>query len=331
MAVRATCPNCQTVHNLADRLLGATVRCKNCAGAMVVGDASEQPTIPERPSPLAKARVPRRRDRESERELQQMQRRRRRLLIGAISGCAVLFLLGVSGVVAALVWYFNQPAGNRPGGAVSDLLVDVSGPWPQVRPIAGAPANTVVIVRIAGVADEYTRDAAFDKLQTLLATAAAGGSRSGISSSASGDRMTVALAPIRDVKAFAQQLDFGTVRSVNDRTITMVAHKVQGPAAEDTVSKALYRLGSSSAHRRAEGVRALKDTLPSEERRGEVRKALEPLLNDPDRFVRQLTIEALGVWGNKDTIAALDKVVAENDIFVSPKAKEAIRAINARK
>jgi HEAT repeat protein len=78
------------------------------------------------------------------------------------------------------------------------------------------------------------------------------------------------------------------------------------------VTRALYRLRSTDPHKRAQAIRKLKETLP-DERRAEVVKALEPLLNDDDFFTRRDVIEALGVWGNKDTVPILLKAMREKD------------------
>jgi predicted Zn finger-like uncharacterized protein len=84
------------------------------------------------------------------------------------------------------------------------------------------------------------------------------------------------------------------------------------PPGGDAVTKALHQLKSPQLHKRHEGLRKLKDTLP-DERRGEVIKALEPLLNDSDHFTRQWAIEALGVWGNKDAVPLLLNAMKDKD------------------
>ncbi len=56
----------------------------------------------------------------------------------------------------------------------------------------------------------------------------------------------------------------------------------------------------------------LKETLP-DERRAEVVKALEPLLNDTNIFTRQEAVDALGVWGDKDTVPILLKAMRDKD------------------
>ncbi|MHB1426064.1 MAG: HEAT repeat domain-containing protein [Gemmataceae bacterium] len=264
------------------------------------------PSVPraERTSP------PRRRPREPERDWPSPQRRvNRGKQFVLIAAAAVLVLLVGGGVVAALVWYFQSGASQSPN-KMSALLVDVGGPWPQPEAING-PANIIVTVRVAGLADEFTRDAAYDKLEALLYSSGAKGTVLNFSSK--GDRMTVVLAPVRDVKAFARQLDFGTVRGVDERVITIVAHKVDGPPFNaDPATKALYRLKSTSVRRRAEGARALKD-LRTQDRREEIVKALESLLNDSDPSVRQEAILALGVWGTKDSVPLLLKAMSDKD------------------
>jgi HEAT repeat protein len=126
-----------------------------------------------------------------------------------------------------------------------------------------------------------------------------------MSSTGSGDRKTFVAAPVWDVQAFSRKLDFCTVRSVDDRTITVVAHRALGPAPNaDAVTKALYRLKSINAARRVDAVRKLKE-VPPDARRGEVARALTPLLNDRDASVRREAIETLGAWGDKDIVPTL--------------------------
>ena len=76
------------------------------------------------------------------------------------------------------------------------------------------------------------------------------------------------------------------------------------PPNADAVTKTLHHLKSADPNTRREAARKLKDTLP-DERRAEVVKALEPLVNDADFFTRKFAVEALGVWGNKDAVPIL--------------------------
>lgn len=75
------------------------------------------------------------------------------------------------------------------------------------------PAKTV-IVEIAGVKDEKDRD---EIKETL--TGMAEGSSHMMTSSWSGDKMTIKLSPVGDVKAFSRKINFGKVTEVDERTI----------------------------------------------------------------------------------------------------------------
>jgi hypothetical protein len=233
------------------------------------------------------------------------------LLIGLIATAVVLLFLFAAGGIGLYFWLAGKGSGS--GGSVSDLLVDVSGPWPEpMMPgrMGAMPPDSTVTIHVAAVDDEYTRDDVGARLGKL---ADAGRGTSMVTSS-QGSRMTVLLSPVQDPKAFAAKIDFAMVRGVNGRIVTIVARKVQGapPPNADAVTKALYNLKSDSAHRRMEAVRTLKDTLP-DERRGEVVKALEPLVNDKDHFTREGAIEALGVWGTKETTPVLLRAMKQKD------------------
>lgn len=84
------------------------------------------------------------------------------------------------------------------------------------------------------------------------------------------------------------------------------------PPNADAVTRALHQLNSPNPHKRHEALHKLKDTLP-DERRPEVVKALEPLLNDPDFFTRKFALEALGVWATKDDVPILLKAMKDKD------------------
>jgi predicted Zn finger-like uncharacterized protein len=320
MPIPTTCPSCQTVYSLADHLRGKKVRCKNCDEVIVVGASAKARSAEERDEgagrqeriqsgarrpKLAPARDEDERPRRREREDSSRPGRKsnRGLIIGLIAGGVGLLLLVAGGILVAVLLLGKTP------NSVSDLLVDGGGPWPEPRGGFMAPDSTIT-VHVAGAADEPTRDAIRDKLGAL----ADAGRGSGVSSASQGDRMTVRITPVRDPKAFADKIDFGTVRSVDGRIITMIARKVEGaPAANaDVVTKALFDLKSPSVHRRMEAVRRLKETLP-DERRGEVTKALEPLVTDSDHFTREWAIEALGVWGTKETVPVLLKAMNQKE------------------
>lgn len=75
------------------------------------------------------------------------------------------------------------------------------------------PEETVTL-EISGVADVAQREEIEEQLKTLT-----DGSGHSMSTTATGDSMTVELAPVSDVEAFAGKIDFGEVTSVDGRTV----------------------------------------------------------------------------------------------------------------
>jgi hypothetical protein len=75
------------------------------------------------------------------------------------------------------------------------------------------PATTVT-VEIIGVNDEEDRD---DIRETLIGMT--DGSSHMMTSSASGDKMTVELSPVEDIAAFSRKINFGEVIEVDGRTV----------------------------------------------------------------------------------------------------------------
>lgn len=229
MPIKTTCPNCRTVYTLADHLDGKTVRCKECAAAIVVragkkraeedvdeidtGTRKGIQTRPQAGSSAARGNQkrardddeerPRRRNREEDSDsLRTVRRSNRGLVIGLVAiGAGLVLLLG-GGILAVVLLISNRSVNSS-----TDLPVE-----------AGEPPNG------------------------------------------------------------------------------------------DAVTRALFRLKSTNPHNRMDAARQLKDMLP-DERRGEVIKALEPLIDDEDFFTRQFAIEALGVWGNKDAVPILLKAM----------------------
>jgi hypothetical protein len=123
-----------------------------------------------------------------------------------------------------------------------DLLVDISGPW--LEPMAKGNSNSPdwVTFRIVVVGDSFqiskrgvadTEKAVRDR---LLALTGAKGGHTGASDDAPDGRarlMAVRMGPVReDLQTLAQKIDFGTVRSVNDRVVTLVVRKEAVSAAK---------------------------------------------------------------------------------------------------
>ena len=75
------------------------------------------------------------------------------------------------------------------------------------------PAETVT-VQITGVDDASDRDDIQETLKGMT-----DGSSHMMTTSSSGDTMTVSLSPVKDVEAFSKKINFGKVTEVDDRTI----------------------------------------------------------------------------------------------------------------
>jgi hypothetical protein len=310
------------VYNLADHLEGHKVRCKKCQAIISVGNGAARSeekaqitAAPERRPKAAPARLeekeapPRRRKSRDDDRPRKSGGNTTLLIVGGVLAFVFLLCLGIGGGV---FYFFWGSGGGGVGQAAKDMLVDVSGPWPEPMPLRGMRQDQVVIVRVANCSNPFVADEVRDRLGALMDK---GSNFSGVTSSGVNDRMTVMIAPVRDVQAMANKIDFGTVRSVKDRMITMVAHDVPGVPAPnaDQVTIALYRLKLPRSHRRAEAARTLKGMQPDATRREEVRKALEAVIDDPDQGTRNEVCEALGVWGTKETVPVLVKQLKNQD------------------
>jgi hypothetical protein len=272
------------------------------------------------------------RDRDEEDEEDRPRRKKRRkpkqssVLLWALIGGGMVV---VAGVTILLVVLLNRKSGDDGAGphagGVADQFVDVGGPWPEPPPFRGwAPSpDSVITFHVALIGTSFQRDGRegiqdAEELVAIKLAALVGpmvGPRTGsLGASTDGPggqrRMTSLYAPVtQPAQALADKIDFGTVRSVNGRTITLVVRVPEGPpASADAVTRALYRLQRAGPRGREEAARSLKDVKP-DQRRDEVAKALEPLLADPKSSAREPAMEALGAWGNKDTVAVLIKAL----------------------
>jgi predicted Zn finger-like uncharacterized protein len=270
------------------------------------------------PEPMPTVRVKARRQHEEDWDDPRPRRRRagkQGLAIGLVAGGLGVIIVA-AGIFLAV--YFSghgkDQAGAGSGGGIGpgagpgllpDLAINLGGRWPEPLPLQGfrqaIPPDLIVTVRVAGVVDTNTREAVEDMIGTLVDP----GSGSAMSASSENDRMTVALAPVRDPKAFADRIDFGSVRSVDGRVITVIARRVDGPPDNaDPITRELYHLKSTSNNRRMHGVRRLKE-LPPDARREEGARALAALLQGANQFDRDAILETLGVWGTKETLPIL--------------------------
>jgi hypothetical protein len=307
MPIPITCARCHASYTVDDDLQGKSIRCRECdlpvfveapaAADVEVAPAAaihSQPCGPSQP-PFEPVAPPARARGEAAAPPDVRRKSHRPLVLALLGGCLGLsLLLAVGG--GFLAWF----AWSR------DLIPGLgdSGDSPEPSlvggPMAATPPEALVTLHISG-ADESTREAIQDQLPALVD----GGRAYALTSQMQGDRLTVVVAPVRDPDAFARKIDFGTVRRVRGRTITLVAQKVAGPPPNaDPVAKALHELKSPNPFRRADAARRLKDMIP-DERRAQVAAALGPLLNDPQWLPRDEAIEAIAVWGSGANVPAL--------------------------
>lgn len=331
MPIRTVCPNCRSVYTLADELAGKKVRCKKCAGPIAVRakadseaegddeDSGMRQRIQARPRSGSAAARARRREREDEWDDEPSIRKSNSGLVIAlvVGGLGLLLLLG--GGILVIVLLINNRNANRPdrsifadgGGQPPQGMFednpDADNAWPAIGMHILPPES--VVLHIAGVADENTREEISEKLEAMGQT----DRHFKMHSTHRGDRMTVLMVNVQDALAFSRKLDFCTIDSVKGRIVTVTARKVEGPPANaDAVAKAVHRLKSPDPNKRREAARILKGALP-DGRRAEVVRALVPLLNDADIFTRKFAVEALGVWGDKDAVPALIRAMQERE------------------
>jgi HEAT repeat protein len=86
----------------------------------------------------------------------------------------------------------------------------------------------------------------------------------------------------------------------------------EAPAGADAVTKQLFALKSSKFPARMEALRQLQAMVPNE-RREEVARALESLLNEENPFLREEAIAALGTWGTKESVPRLLQILNIRD------------------
>jgi predicted Zn finger-like uncharacterized protein len=191
-------------------------------------------------------------------------------------------------------------------------------------PIGGVPVgkygpDMTIQIKITGIANAATRQYILDRLPALT------GSKShSLRSSTSGGATLVTLAPVPDPQAFAKKIDFGKVTDIQGRMILVAAKKLEVPGAgADLVTKALFDLKSPNLFTRKDALEKLGLAEPGD-KRDEVVKAIEPLLNDGQLPVRQAAYKAIAVWGTKDNVPAIAKGLDNQDVFTRQAAMEAL-------
>jgi hypothetical protein len=226
-----------------------------------------------------------------------------------------LFLAWVTGLAGLVLWsIFVLPHVKAVGG-------------PGAR---GGSGQSVELI-VTEVPDGDARAVFQEKLKALSDRFGVT-SMSGSSESGKPDR--IVLSPVRDPRAFAAAITFGTVTSVWGREIHVTAAPVSaeeiaaqkarqaeadadrqgdvaarpaGPALPTdaaAVTQALSDLKSSDPGKQKEAVQRLARTAP-DERRAEVVAALRPLLEDKDFFLASDVIKTLTVWNTPEVVPAL--------------------------
>jgi hypothetical protein len=180
-------------------------------------------------------------------------------------------------------------------------------------------AEQTVTIRITGLKDEETRKYVLDRLPTLL-----GGKSHSQRSSTRGNVTTVTLAPVTDVQAFADKIEFGEA-TVSGRTINLKITKLNVPGAgADALTKVLLDTKSPNVNTSRLALEKLAGMSVQDDRKAEVSKALEPLLASKSPFNSRGAAKALGVWGTKDSFTALSEAADSKDPFLRREILEAM-------
>ncbi len=150
-------------------------------------------------------------------------------LIGAVIGGGVLLLVLVVGVTVFLVSRTKTDTTESSSSTSSSNTFglpasgddDFSGPWP-LGANALPPGDTIVL-HITGVVDKGTADAISERINELVPPA--NNSRRSITSSFRLPRMTVIINPIKSAEEFAKLIDFGQVKSIVGKIISIKGQK----------------------------------------------------------------------------------------------------------
>jgi hypothetical protein len=176
--------------------------------------------------------------------------------------------------------------------------------WPNAAPIGPPHAGATMTVHVAW--DERGGD--WKEFTEELAFLADDGHPHFMDSAQQGDRGTIILGPVSDPDAFVRGIDFATVYRAEGRVVTIAPRN----GGADRIAKALAALNSDNPSRRKAGLRWLLDAKPGDHRE-KVARALEARLNDPDAEVRKTVVQALGVWGTKESVTPLLNAVGDRD------------------
>jgi hypothetical protein len=219
-------------------------------------EEDEQPE--ERPPPRKRTRPD-----EDAAEVRRRPRKKQKPRRGGIPPWVVVggAVLLVAGVAVLLVVVSLRLLGRHSQDLLNpDLLVDVSGPWPEPMGMVPARANpaseTAVTFHIVLTGASYQRTratvwesekAVHEKLKALVGPGVGSVSASDDAPSGTTRVMTVRVGPIQGgARALAQKIDFGTVVSVTDRVITLVIRSESLPPPAPTPDHGPAEPGPSS-------------------------------------------------------------------------------------
>ena len=135
--------------------------------------------------------------------------------------------------------------------------------------------------------------------------------------------LTAKLLPAKEAEKLTgdRQKDLDAARA---KAMEMMKPKAMDEAE---IQVALIELKDRDMHTVMKACERLEATPPLTAYRKDVAKALEPLLNDREHFIRVDACKALSVWGNKDNVPALTAIANDGDYFVKEAAKAALVSI----
>ncbi|MHC5542940.1 HEAT repeat domain-containing protein, partial [Singulisphaera rosea] len=98
------------------------------------------------------------------------------------------------------------------------------------------------------------------------------------------------------------------------------------PASGDFVDVVLHDLSSASPQKRKAALGRL-SRAPANDRREEVAKAIEPMLQNPEVFERIEAAKVLAVWGGPENIPVLVKALKDPEVFVRWAVLDALKLL----
>jgi HEAT repeat protein len=177
--------------------------------------------------------------------------------------------------------------------------------WPTPPGINRDAPNETILLRVCGLARLNTD-------QNLRGEIAAWLTQEELAdpgSTSQGDCMTMMLATDRDPEDLAKTIDWGSVRRVNGRVITVSVDREEKAAR---LARVKADLKSANPSRRKGALVRLRNLRPD---RGDdtLARALEARLTEADPLVRKQFIAALAQCGNRESVTPLLKAFEQAD------------------